>query len=139
MKATAVMLADHATIREGLLHVLGGGITQVTRDPLPAPLGVMLAVMLQPDSREDLLKSHDLEVTIRHAAKEGGEPVARAVMTFSAATLPPGPLPAIPVAVPLQLVPVSETGIHNITVSLDGELAASIEFEVVKAAGQVAR
>lgn len=126
------MLADHATVREGLLHVLGGGINRVIRDPLPAPLGAMLALMLQPDDPDDLLRTHDLEVTIRHAESESL--VAKAVMTLHGATSAPGPLSPVSVAVPLQVVPVAETGIHRVTVSLDGEQAASIELEVVKAA-----
>ena len=134
MKATAVMLADHATVREGLLHVLGGGISRVIRDPLPAPLGAMLALMLQPDDPDDLLRTHDLEVTIKHATAEGEGSVAKAVMTLRSAISAPGPLSPVAVVVPLQLVPITETGIHRVTVNLDGEQAASIEFEVVKAA-----
>jgi hypothetical protein len=136
MKAAAAMLADHATVREGLLHVLGGGINRVIRDPLPAPLEAMLALLLQPDSLDDLLKTHDLEVTIKHAGTAKGAPVAKAVMTLSSAGPPSGLLGPIAVVVPLQLVPITETGIHNITVSLDGEQVAAIEFEIVKAADQ---
>jgi uncharacterized protein DUF6941 len=134
MKVTAVMLADHATVREGLLHVLGGGITRVTRDPLPAPLGAMLALMLQPDNIDDLLNTHNLEVSIKYTGTEGDGSVAKAVMTLSGAGPAPGPLPPVAVVVPLQFVPVSKTGTHNVTVSLDGKQAAAIEFEVVKAA-----
>jgi hypothetical protein len=133
MKATAVILADHATVREGLLHVLGGGITRVTRDPLPAELGVMLALMLQPDSVEDLLRTHDVEVVVKHVATEGEASVAKAVMTLRAGVPGPGPVPQVPVAVPLQSVLVTATGMHRITVTLDGERAGEIEFEVVKA------
>lgn len=133
MKATAVMLADHATIREGLLHVLGGGINQLFRDPLPAPLGVMLALMLQPDSIDDLLETHDLEVTIKHVGGEEVDQVAKAVMTLRSAGPVPGPPALIPVVVPFQNVPITQTGTHRITVSLDGEQAAAIEFLVLKA------
>jgi hypothetical protein len=133
MKATAVILADHVTVREGLLHVLGGGITRVIRDPLPGPLGVMLALMLQPDDFEDLLKPHDIEVVIKHAGTDGEDSVAKAVMTLRTGAPASGPLPSVAVAVPLQAVPVSKAGTHHVTVSLDGEQAAVIEFEVVKA------
>lgn len=133
MKATAVILADHATVREGLLHVLGGGITRIIRDPLPGPLGVMLALMLQPDDLEDLLKSHDIEVAIKYAGPGDEELVAKAVMTLRTGAPGVGPLPPVAVAVPLQAVPINKTGKHHLTVSLDGEQAAVIEFEVVKA------
>jgi len=93
----------------------------------------MLALLLQPDDPDDLLKTHNLEVTIRRTAAEGEGFVAKAVMTLRGAASAPGPLSPVAVAVPLQLVPITETGIHRVTVSLDGEQAASIEFEVVKA------
>jgi hypothetical protein len=134
MKPTAVMLADHATVREGLLHVLGGGINQLFRDPLPAPLGAMLALMLQPDSLDDLLETHNLEVTIKHVGGEGVDQVAKAVMTLRSAGAGPGPLVSVPVVVPFQNVPITQTGTHQITVSLDGEQVAVIEFAIAKAA-----
>jgi hypothetical protein len=136
MKAAAAMLADHATVREGLLHVLGGGINRVIRDPLPAPLEAMLALLLQPDSVDDLLKTHNLEVTVKHAGTATSTPVAKAVMTLSTTGSPSGLIGPIPVVVPLQLVPITETGIHRITVNVDGEQVAAVEFEIVKAADQ---
>lgn len=134
MKVTAAMLSDHATVREGLLHVLGGGINQLIRDPLPAPLGAMLALMLQPDSLDDLLETHNLEVTIKHSRAEGDDQVAKAVMTLRNSAPAPGALTPVAVVVPLQGVPITQTGTHDITVSLDGEQCATIEFIVVKAA-----
>jgi hypothetical protein len=134
MRVTAAMLADHATVRDGLLHVLGGGINQLFRDPLPAPLGAMLALMLQPESLDDLLETHDLEVTIKHVEGEDVGQVAKAVMTLRSAGPAAGPLGLVPVVVPFQNVPVTQTGTHQITVSLDGEQVAVIEFVVVKAA-----
>jgi len=94
----------------------------------------MLALMLQPDNLDDLLKAHDLEVIIKHVGPEGEGFVAKAVMTLRGAAWAPGPVPPVAVAVPFQFVPVTETGTHNITVSLDGEQVSTIEFEVVKAA-----
>ena len=134
MRVTAVMLSDHATVREGLLHVLGGGINRLIRDPLPAPLSAMLALMLEPDSLDDQLETHNLEVTIKHARAEGDDQVAKAVMTLRGAAPAPGPLPSLPVVVPLQNVPITQSGTHSITVRLDDEPVAVIEFEVGKAA-----
>lgn len=128
------MLADHATVREGLLHVLGGGITRLFRDPLPAPMGVVVAIMLQPADFADLATQHRLEVIITRASDEGDTAVAKAVMTLDATGPDAGPLPAIPVVVPLQGVPITATGVHKIMIDLDGEAAEVIEFEVLKGA-----
>lgn len=133
MRVTTVMLADAATVREGLLHVLGGGINRLVRDPLPAPLGATLAMLLQPDDAADLARTHDLEITIQHTRSEGKSPVARALMTLSKAASAPGTLPPVALVVPIQSVPIVEIGDHKITVSVDGSEVATIEFDVLKA------
>ena len=135
MKISAVLLADHASIREGLLNVIGAGITRIARDPLPARLDVSLALMLQTDDLEDLLAPHTLEVTIREsAAGETGPVGAKAMMELQVGqTLQdPGPNLLVPVVVPIQSVPIPRTGVYRITVNLDGNEAGSYEFEVVK-------
>ncbi len=40
----AAMLCDAASVRENLIHVLGGGITRLGRSNYPAPLGCDLAL-----------------------------------------------------------------------------------------------
>lgn len=37
------VLCDRATVRDGLLHILGAGVTIVYRDKVPAPLDVDVA------------------------------------------------------------------------------------------------
>ena len=46
MRIDAALLCDAATVREGLLHVLGAGVTRLYRSKLPAPLNVMFAVLI---------------------------------------------------------------------------------------------
>lgn len=41
------VLCDGASIREGLLGVLGGGISQIMRPEYPAELGVTIALMVE--------------------------------------------------------------------------------------------
>lgn len=43
MKIDTCLLCDAATVREGLLHILGGGITEVTRPSYPASLSMSMA------------------------------------------------------------------------------------------------
>lgn len=42
MKFSVLMLADHATVADGLLYVNGGGVNAIARNEFPGPLGVML-------------------------------------------------------------------------------------------------
>jgi hypothetical protein len=135
VRVTALLLADHASIREGLLHVLGAGITRIARDPLPARLDVALALMLQAADEADFMASHALEVTISESspASAGGQ-VAKVIAELGP---PPGaayqgPNLQIPIVVPIQPVPVPRTGSYVIAISLDGEPAGSYEFEVTK-------
>lgn len=136
MKVTAILLADHATVREGLLHVLGGGITRLARDPLPGRLDVMLALMTRANDVDDLMAGHNLEVTITESSPDDTRRIAKAVMDLGPPPGPinPGPNLQVPVVVPLQAVPVPRTGLYVISVSLDGEDVGSYEFEVVKIA-----
>lgn len=46
MRVSSALVCDAATVREGLLHILGGGITRLWREQLPAPLGVTIALMI---------------------------------------------------------------------------------------------
>lgn len=138
MKVTAVLLADAATVREGLLHVLGGGINRLVRDPLPGRLDVVLALMLQPDNADDLLADHNLEVIITEMTPEGPFVVAKAIMelpVYSSSGIA-GPKPSLPLVVPLQSVPVPRASIYQITTNLDGQEANVYEFEVAKAPEQ---
>lgn len=49
MRIKAALLCDAATVRDGMLSVLSAGITRVGRGPFPAPLNIMLAVMVEAD------------------------------------------------------------------------------------------
>ena len=135
MRVTALLLADHASVREGLLHVLGAGITRIARDPLPARLDVALALMLQAADEADLMASHTLEVTINESSPGSARgQVAKVIAELGplSGVITPGPNLQIPVVVPIQPVPVPRTGSYVIEISLDGEPAGLYEFEVTK-------
>ena len=40
MRLETALLSDHASVRDGLLFVVAGGITRVWRSQLPAPLNL---------------------------------------------------------------------------------------------------
>jgi hypothetical protein len=136
VKVTALLLADHASVREGLLHVLGAGITRIARDPLPARLDVALALMFQADDEADLAATHNLEVVITESSPGSpGQQIAKVIAEMGVlpgVALIPGPNLQIPVVVPIQPVPVPRTGSYEIAISLDGEPVGSYWFEIVK-------
>ena len=63
MEIAAALLCDAATVREGLLHVLGGAITRVWSPGLPAPLGVALAAVIEL-AQEETAVPHELQVEV---------------------------------------------------------------------------
>lgn len=64
MRVDTALVCDAATVREGLLHILGGGITQLVRPEYPAELGVTLAlrIMVHPTEMDH---PHDLEIVLQ--------------------------------------------------------------------------
>ena len=134
MKTTAVLFADAASVREGLLNVLGAGITRLVRDPLPGRLDAVLALMLQPEDLDDLQATHNLEVIITETTPDGPVVIAKAVMEVAGLRLPgrTETMPTVPLVVPLQGVPIPRTGSYLITSSLDGQDGTSYGFEVTK-------
>lgn len=73
MRIDTALLCDAATVREGLLNVLGGGITVVAHPAYPADLGVVLALRIMVHPTE-MASSHRLEILIQG---EDGEQITK--------------------------------------------------------------
>ncbi|MEV5747158.1 hypothetical protein AB0L00_05015 [Actinoallomurus sp. NPDC052308] len=131
MKILACLLCDRATIREGLLHILGGGATLLGRPNLPAALDVDLALLLQPDDPEEVLGDHRIGITV---APEGGSTVAQVEFALMAASLDPfpDPMPNLPISVPLRNVAVSAYGRYIARVVYDQTVLNELRFSVDK-------
>ncbi len=127
------ILCDFATVREGLLHVLGGGLTRLWRPRLPAPLGLSLAMLAEvPFDRAQL--PHEFKVEI---IGPGHETVALLTGTFG---INPGPGPLrleqgedvlIPAVVHLLNVGVGRHGLHILTATVDGVATVILRFWVL--------
>lgn len=71
----SAMLCKSADVADGLLYVLGGGITRVWNTSFPFPSNLTLAMMIHVPARERD-REHPVEVTVRSPA---GEEIVRAV------------------------------------------------------------
>lgn len=120
MRVTVAMLCDAATVREGLLHVLGGGVTRIWRGEIPAPLGVDLAVVVNMSQDE-----HDVPHAVRAVVfGRDGEPlieVGGEVSYSGGGRLEEGEEHSIPIVFPLRELGVPTYGRHVIDLSVDGE------------------
>jgi hypothetical protein len=73
MKLDTCLLCDAATVREGLLNILGGGITSIVRDEFPSPLGMSLALRVLAEPAE-AANPHTIEIAL---SDEGGNDVVQ--------------------------------------------------------------
>ena len=127
MRVDCALLCDAVTAREGLLHILGGGITRLGRGEFPAPLNVALAlrVMVHPTEADKL---HELEARL---LAEDGVLVARVQIDFALAptgTVRPGEELAVAFPVPLHTAQLPEDGAYSFELLIDGVHQASVPF-----------
>ncbi|MGD0746747.1 MAG: hypothetical protein ABSB68_02925 [Acidimicrobiales bacterium] len=120
MEVKAGFICDAATVREGLLHVLGGAITRLWRPTMPAPLGVTFAMVLS-ISENELDIPHQLLFTVN-----GPDGVIGSGMSGFLAPRPDrleeGEDVLAPVVFPIPLL-TNAYGRHSIGVSIDNEPA----------------
>lgn len=127
------LLCDAATVREGLIHILGGGITRIHRPAYPAPLGVAVALLLTLQ-RSEVTERHRLRLNI---VNEDGKQVAQLDGEFG---IEPGPdvRPGEQVAMPLILnlggIAIPKAGSYSMDLLVDSQLARSLPFyaEILK-------
>jgi hypothetical protein len=134
-------LCDAATVREGLLNVLGAGITRIWREGFPAPLGMQLAFVLTVHPTE-AAEQHRFRVVVQNA---DGATVAQIDAEFGLnppldATPGPGPQPgemlAAPAVLDLRNVGVPEPGAYSVELLLDGQHVRSLPFIAAVPAGE---
>jgi len=82
VRADILVLAEAVSVREGLLHVLGGGITRIDRADYPAPLDLHLAirVIFDDPAQAEREGGHDIVVRL---ATEDETPVSDLTINFS--------------------------------------------------------
>jgi hypothetical protein len=120
------LLCDAATVRENLLHVLGGGITRIYRQ-FPATLGLDLALVLT-FTQSEAQEKHRLRVLVQTAdGAKLAEAIAEIVVTPSL-DLKPGERMTVSVALSLRQVPIPAEGIYGVEVLIGGLLQRSFTF-----------
>lgn len=132
MRVDTALLCDAATVRDGLLHILGGGISQVERAEFPAELGVTLAlrIMVHQTEAEDvhevriIVQGQDGEqVTEVRAQAQLGPPPEGLEASDEGAILLPWDFPGRP--------KLPHPGRYSMEVLIDGHHEASVPFKAV--------
>ncbi len=121
------LLCDAATVRENLLHVLGGGITRVYRPQFPATLGLDLALILTL-TQSEAQEKHRLRVLVQTA---DGAKLAEAIADIGVSPsgdIKPGERMIVPVALSLKEVQVPAEGVYGVEVLVDKSLQREFTF-----------
>lgn len=122
------MLCDAATVREGLLNVLGAGITRLHREQFPAAMGTQLALLLHSTAKE-MGKSHKLTITVTH---ENKEKIAEFAVDFSVAANAghnAHEIITVPLVATFQQQVLPQAGTYDIALTIDGKHARTVQFQ----------
>jgi hypothetical protein len=131
MKVDVALLCDFVTVRDNLLHVLGGGIGELTRPFYPAPMGVGLAVRLLAHPTE-VSTSHTVRVLV--VGMDGQEVAAMELQTTVVDHLP-RPDQEVNWVVPFGLhgIQLPTPGDYSVEILIDGIHQKSVPFEAKEA------
>lgn len=130
MQLAAAFLCDYAEVREGLLFALGGGITRLWRESLPAQLGVSVALLIDVHPSE-AGNPHELQLIVQGP---DGERLAEVRGGFQLAE-PGGDLEVgesylMPIALDLRPGNVTQMGSHHVEILMDGSHVRTLQFQV---------
>ncbi len=126
LRLQALLLADHATVREGMLSVLSAGITRVTLPAYPGQLAAYLVVVvyIPPDRME---ATHQCDVKFKYP--ELVEQIASLNLTFQVqAERFAGEGLYTPFALPIHGIPWPHPGQVDVQVSLDKQHRGDLSF-----------
>jgi hypothetical protein len=127
MEITTVLLCDHVQVREGLLFVVGGGITRLRRPAYPAALGAGLAVVIEFEQIE-AENAHQFGLVI---VGEDGEEVGRVeaeIQVGDRERTYPGENIQVPLAIDMSGASLPKTGAYEVHVSVDADHRGTVQF-----------
>ena len=133
MEIDCALLCDFVTVRENLLHILGGGLNELTRPTYPAPMGISLAVRILAHHRE-VQGEHTLQLDV---ISEDGSEVATIKLGFKVDKLTNTTDQAnINLPFGLQGVVLPSKGKYSVEILINGQHKRSIPFNAKEAPQQ---
>lgn len=127
MRVDFALICDAVSVRDNLLHILGGGITRIWASEFPAPMRASLAtrIMLDPD---EAAERHKLRVVIQD---DQGTRIGSFDAEFGVGVpdaLAPGEEVQVPLGFPLNPVRLPREGGYSLELLLDETHQASVVF-----------
>jgi hypothetical protein len=130
MRIDCALLCDAATVREGLLHILGGGITRANRPEFPAPLMMVLAMRIMVHPTEAATE-HQCRVLLLNADGEQGAEIGIGFAVADPTALTAGEEASLPIPINLANVTLQAEGLYSFEILIDGIHQASVPFRAV--------
>jgi hypothetical protein len=124
LRINAALLADAASVREGLLHILGGGITRVGRPTFPAPLDCVLVVQVSIPQPE-IAGEHEIKAELLDDDDKVVSGLTANFVNSAAQGLMPGEEAQLPMTLPTQGLAIPHPGLYRLNVDIDDGAAES--------------
>lgn len=128
MRVNCSLLCNGAnTTGDGLLNIVGGGITILTTTDFPFAL-VNLVLALSLTASTDELFTGDHTLTFSFLKRPNAQQASHGTVEFSAATPPEPsqPIATAPLVIPLNQVVIPEPGEYDIPIDLDNTRLADL-------------
>ena len=126
MELTTAILCDVAHIRDGLIYILGGGVTRVVSPHYPGTLNIALALVIDLESSE-LGRPHAIEIFLV-CADQGT--VHNVTMTLNTMVMDQAAdeTSTCPAVVPFYGVQIPQAGSYDVQIEIDGKIMKSLAF-----------
>lgn len=129
MKIETALLCEAASVREGLLNVLGAGVTALHRNAYPAPLNLTVALVFEVNGADEG-QSQKFRISIEKV--EGGQiAYIEGGWDADSLTIDRGASAFAPIAIKLDQVSVPEPGSYIARFEIDGGDSRLIRFQAL--------
>lgn len=125
MRIDVALLCDAANTRDGLLYILGGGVTRIRRPAYPAPMGLDLALRISGHQSESGTR-HTLNVIVQDIDGRRHADVNATFATQSGSDMRPGEDITVPLPLDLRAVALPAAGEYSVEILIDDNHQASI-------------
>lgn len=129
MRTECAVLCDAASVREGLLHLLGAGVTEIAVRGFPARLPVTFAFRVVLESRE-IRESHTLRLELSDSTTGDVEGEVRLSFQRAEGVETPFVEAALVAPVGLGVFEVTRTGLYLVAASLDQTRIATLPLRI---------
>ncbi|MHB2016590.1 MAG: DUF6941 family protein [Candidatus Xenobia bacterium] len=123
------VLCDVATVREGLLHVLGAGITRTQHESFPSQVELTLALWITANAKESGA-NRNLKVSVVGPGDNVFSNLEATVSFGDPSALKDGELFCLPVAMRLAS-PIPKAGLYKVDIEVDGKMVRSLPMVAV--------